>query len=100
MLTPVTATCFHRPMGVGKTAPSLVTCVQADASKVELVVKFAGGCEAGIGSLVGEAVTNYQSALPAEWIGDGDDIGRILEYVRSLKQNMDLAILNLSEALQ
>lgn len=46
MLTPVTATTFHRPMGVGKTAPSLVTCVSADGSEVELVVKFAGGCEA------------------------------------------------------
>lgn len=56
MLTPVTATTFHRPMGVGKTAPSLVTCVSADGSEVELVVKFAGGCEAGIGSLLREAV--------------------------------------------
>lgn len=56
MLTPVTAIQFHRPMGVGKTAPSLVTCAQDDGKQVELVVKFAGGCEAGIGSLLREAV--------------------------------------------
>ena len=30
MLTPVTAIQFHRPMGVGKTAPSLMTCAQDD----------------------------------------------------------------------
>ena len=62
MLTPVTATTFHRPMGVGKTAPSLVTCVSADGSEVELVVKFAGGCEAGIGSLLREAVAALMAA--------------------------------------
>ena len=45
MLTPVTAIQFHRPMGVGKTAPSLITCAQDDGKQVELVVKFAGGCE-------------------------------------------------------
>ena len=56
MLSSVTAIQFHRPMGVGKTAPSLVTCARADGRSEELVVKFAGGCEAGIGSLLREAV--------------------------------------------
>lgn len=62
MLTPVTATIFHRPMGVGKTAPSLVTCAQKDGDDVELIVKFAGGCEAGIGSLLREAVGALMAA--------------------------------------
>jgi len=43
-------------MGVGKTTPSLVTCAQDDEKQVELVVKFAGGCEGGLGSLLREAV--------------------------------------------
>ncbi|MGO8675479.1 MAG: HipA family kinase [Limisphaerales bacterium] len=55
-------TCFHRPMGVGKTAPSLITCVQPDGSHVELVVKFAGGCEGGTGSLLREAVAALMAA--------------------------------------
>lgn len=56
MLTPVTAIQFHRPMGVGKTAPSLGTCEQDDGKQVELVIKFVGGCEAGTGSLLREAI--------------------------------------------
>ena len=63
MLTPVTANCFHRPMGVGKTVPSLVTCVEEDGKQVELVVKFAGDCEAGVGSLLREAVAALSEAL-------------------------------------
>src|SRR5258708_10923929 len=62
MLAPVTGTYFHRPMGVGKTAPSLVTCVHADGSEVELVVKFADGCEGGTGSLLREAVAALMAA--------------------------------------
>jgi hypothetical protein len=49
-------------MGVGKTAPALVTCVQADGSDVELVVKFAGGCEGGTGALLREAVAALVAA--------------------------------------
>jgi hypothetical protein len=45
-------------------------------------------------------LNEYRSALPNEWIGDGSDIGRILEYVQALKQNVDSAISNLSEALR
>ena len=37
--------------------------------------------------------------LPNEWIGDGGDLMRILDYVRTLKQNIDLAISNLIDAL-
>ena len=62
MLTPVTAIQFHGPMGVGKTAPSLLTCAHEDGKQVELVVKFAGGCEAGIGSLLREAVAALMAA--------------------------------------
>jgi hypothetical protein len=71
MLKPVTAIQFHRPMGVGKTAPSLVTCVHDDGKREELVVKFAGGCEAGIGSLLREAIAALMAAdldLPARTI--------------------------------
>ena len=45
-------------------------------------------------------LTEYRSALPTEWLGDGSDIGRILEYIQALKENVDLAITNLSEALR
>jgi hypothetical protein len=62
MLTPLTATYFHRPMGVGRTAPALVTCVHADGSEVELVVKLAGGCEGGTGALLREAVAALMAA--------------------------------------
>ena len=49
-------------MGVGKTVPSLVTCIQPDGGEVELVIKFSGGCEAGIGSLLREAVAAMMAA--------------------------------------
>jgi hypothetical protein len=45
-------------------------------------------------------LSEYQKALPPEWIGDGSDIGGILEYVGSLRRNIDLAISNLKKALQ
>jgi hypothetical protein len=45
-------------------------------------------------------LAEYQSALPAEWLQDGGDIGQILAYVRALKKNVDLAISNVSEALR
>src|SRR5487761_2630511 len=77
MFKPVTATTFHRPMGVGKTAPSLVTCVSADGSEVELVVKFAGGCEAGIGSLLREAVAALMAADFVATIPDSDERYRL-----------------------
>ena len=55
----------------------------------------------GAFDVLSEARLNeYRSALPAEWIDDDGDIGRILEYVRALKQNVELAISNLSEALR
>jgi hypothetical protein len=62
MLTPVTAICFHKPMGGGKTAPSLVSCLQEDGSVMELVVKFSAGCEGGVGSLLREAFAALMAA--------------------------------------
>lgn len=62
MLEPVAAAQFHRPMGVGKTTPSLLTCTRQAGGQVELVVKFAAGCEAGTGALVREALTALMAA--------------------------------------
>ena len=71
MLAPVTAVQFHKPMGVGKTAPSLVTCGQEDQTDVEVVVKFAAGCEicnarsAGLPSaaILAEAIAPRRSSV-------------------------------------
>lgn len=62
MFAPVTATYFHGPVKTGKTALALMTCVQADGSEVELVVKFAAGCEGGTGALLREAVVAFMAA--------------------------------------
>jgi hypothetical protein len=62
MLKAVTAIRFDRVMGVGKTTPSLVACEDESRELVELVVKFAAGCEAGHGSLVREAVAAMMAA--------------------------------------
>lgn len=62
MLKSVTAIQFHRPMGTGKTAPSLVTCIHDDGKQEELIVKFAGGCEAGTGALIREAIAALMAA--------------------------------------
>jgi len=43
-------------MNTGKTAPALVSCELGDGSLVELVVKFAGGCETGANALLREAI--------------------------------------------
>ena len=50
--------------------------------------------------LMDARLNEYRSALPNEWSNDGGDIGRILEDIRVLKQNVDSAIDNLSEALR
>lgn len=62
MLKTVTAIQFHKPMGVGKTAPSLLTCVDDEGNQIELVVKFAAGCEGGTGSLVREVLGALMAA--------------------------------------
>lgn len=49
-------------MGVGKTAPSLVTCEDSNQKPVELVVKFSAGCEGGMGSLIREAIAAMVAA--------------------------------------
>lgn len=56
MLSEVTAIRFHRPLGNGKTRPSLMTCACSDGDEVEAIVKFAAGCEAKELSLVREAI--------------------------------------------
>ena len=56
---------------------------------------------AGAFDVLTEARLNeYHAALPNEWIGDGSDLARILNYVRALKQNINVAITNLSDALR
>jgi hypothetical protein len=56
MLELVTATRFDKRMKNGKTKPCLMAAERADGSEVELVVKFSGGCERGVGGLVVEAI--------------------------------------------
>ena len=57
MLEFVTATRYDKRMKNGKTKPCLMAAERADGTEVELVVKFSGGCERGIGGLVVEAIT-------------------------------------------
>ena len=57
MLEIVTATRYDKRMKTGKTKPCLMAAERADGTEVELVVKFSGGCERGIGGLVVEAIT-------------------------------------------
>ena len=45
-------------------------------------------------------LNEYQAAVPNEWTGNGDDLQRILAYVQALKENIDAAITNLSDALR
>ena len=45
MLKTVVASRFAKPMGSGKTAPSLIGCVGNDGKEIELIVKFGAGCE-------------------------------------------------------
>jgi hypothetical protein len=58
--------------------------------------RFAGAFDV----LTDARLNEYQAALPTEWVGDGSDVGRILDYVRALKQNMNVAINNLIDALR
>jgi hypothetical protein len=56
MLETVIATRFDRRMTNGKTKPCLMACDCEDGSEVDVVVKFSGGCERGVGGLVTEAI--------------------------------------------
>lgn len=56
MLSQATAVRFDRLMGNGKTRPSLMACTSVDGAEVEMIVKFAAGCEARELSLVREAI--------------------------------------------
>jgi hypothetical protein len=44
-------------------------------------------------------LSEYRQALPQEWLGDGEDIDSILDYVRALRTNIDAALTNISNAL-
>jgi hypothetical protein len=56
MLSEATAVRFDRLIGNGKTRPSLMACSSSAGREVEMVVKFAAGCEARELSLVREAI--------------------------------------------
>jgi hypothetical protein len=56
MLETVIANRFDRRMTNGKTKPCLMACDCDDGSEVDVVVKFSGGCERGVGGLVTEAI--------------------------------------------
>ncbi len=56
MLSEATAVRFDRLMGNGKTRPSLMACISSEGAEVEMIVKFAAGCEAKELSLVREGI--------------------------------------------
>jgi hypothetical protein len=56
MLSEATAVRFDRLMGNGKRRPSLMACSSSEGTEVEMIVKFAAGCEARELSLVREAI--------------------------------------------
>jgi hypothetical protein len=58
--------------------------------------RFAGAFDV----LTDVRLNEYQAALPKEWIGDGSDVRKILGYVHELKDNIDAAIEQLSNALR
>jgi hypothetical protein len=56
MLDVVVATRFDRAVTSGKTHPCILGCVREDGSEIEIVTKFAAGCERGRAALVAEAI--------------------------------------------
>ncbi len=62
MLTPVTAIRFDQSLARGRTKPCLLACVRVDGTEVEVVAKFAAGCEMRHRSLVAEAVASMLAA--------------------------------------
>ena len=47
-----------------------------------------------------QRLADYRNALPAEWIGDGLAVDRILEYIAKLKARIEEAINQLTGALR
>ncbi len=62
MLATVTAIRFDKAVGSGKTKPAILTCVRDDGTEVELVAKFAAGCEMKQRSLVAEVLAALLAA--------------------------------------
>ncbi len=57
MLPRVTAVRFDKVMGSGRTKPCLLTAAYPDGDEVEVVTKFAAGCDTGLRALMTEALT-------------------------------------------
>ncbi len=98
MLTTVEAVEFTKPMGSGKTLPSLVLCEKADGTTVELVAKFSGGCDAREASLTREVIaaclaadlklpipTPYLVDIPTGWESVVPDTGRQAQIAASCR---------------
>lgn len=47
-----------------------------------------------------ERLQQYREVLPEEWVGDGQVINAMLDYVRALRQNITTSVANLRGALQ
>lgn len=62
MLKTAIASRFVKPMGSGRTLPCLLGCVGEDGKEVELVVKFAAGCELKHRALVTEVIAALLAA--------------------------------------
>lgn len=62
MLKTVVASRFAKPMGSGKTAPSLIGCAGDDGKEIELIVKFGAGCELKQRGLMTEVVVALLAA--------------------------------------
>jgi hypothetical protein len=45
-------------------------------------------------------LNEYRAALPADWIGDGSRVDRVLDYIDALRANIDKAIILFDEALR
>lgn len=56
MLETITPVRFHAPVTSGRTRPARVECEKADGSLVEVIAKFAGGCDRGEAALALEVV--------------------------------------------
>lgn len=62
MLQTATAIRFDKSVSSGKTKPGVFVCGLADGSEVELIVKFAGGCEMRERALATEAIAAMMAA--------------------------------------